>query len=88
MPFEKWECGEEIFSEMDQEDDIMDRDLRFWVEECDLMQGVQMFMSADDAWGGFTARYLERMRDEFAKSEIWIWGIEEEYGAKQRVLEF
>lgn len=85
MPFEKWECGEELFSGMDREVDILDRDLRFWAEECDHMQGIQMLMSADDAWGGFAARYLERVRDEFGKLALWVWGVEAEYGMGQRV---
>lgn len=85
MPFEKWECGEELFSGMDREVDILDRDLRLWAEECDHMQGIQMLMSADDAWGGFAARYLERMRDEFGKLALWVWGIEEEHETGQRV---
>ena len=41
------------------------------------MQGVQVFTGADDAWGGFCARYMERVRDEFGKCGIWVWGLEE-----------
>ncbi|MCJ1479093.1 mtDNA inheritance, partitioning of the mitochondrial organelle [Lambiella insularis] len=41
------------------------------------MQGVQIFTGADDAWGGFASRYVERLRDEYGKVGIWVWGLEE-----------
>ena len=63
LPFEKWETGDELFSNLDRELDLLDRDLRPFLEECDQLQGIQIFTGIDDAWGGFTARYLERMSD-------------------------
>ena len=77
MPFEKWEFGEDLFSSLDKEHDLLDRDFRPWAEECDQMQGIQIFTGVDDAWGGFAARYVERLRDEYGKGTIWVWGIEE-----------
>ena len=75
VPFEKWDVGEELFANLDREHDLLDRDLRPFVEECDQLQGLQVIAGADDAWGGFAARYLERMRDEFGKASIWVWGL-------------
>lgn len=80
MPFEKWESGEELFASMNRDEDLLDRDLRVWAEECDQMQGIQVYAGGDDAWGGFASRYVERLRDEFGKMTIWSWGIEEEQG--------
>ncbi|KAK6196865.1 Bud site selection protein bud4 [Pestalotiopsis sp. IQ-011] len=77
MPFEKWSMGEELFSSLDKDHDIVDRDLRPFVEEADQMQGVQIMTGIDDAWGGFAAKYLERLRDEYGKTPIWIWGLQE-----------
>lgn len=53
-------------------------DLRPFIEECDQLQGLQVLTSVDDAWGGFASRYVERLRDEFGKLSIWVWGLEEE----------
>ena len=78
MPFEKWESGEELFITMDRDIDLLDRDVRVWVEECDQMQGFQIYTGGDDAWAGFAARYIERLRDEFGKTAIWAWGIEDQ----------
>jgi hypothetical protein len=84
MPFEKWENGEELFTSMDRDADLLDRDVRPWAEECDQMQGIQIFTGGDDAWGGFASKYVERLRDEYGKMSIWAWGIEEEHGKGQR----
>ncbi|KAG5948441.1 hypothetical protein E4U60_001861 [Claviceps pazoutovae] len=75
-PFENFSMGTELFSSLDREQDIVDRDWRPFVEECDLMQGMQVFASLDDAWGGFGASYLEYLRDEYPKSCIWVWGAQ------------
>lgn len=76
MPFEKYESGDDLFDSLDKEHDLLDRDLRLWAEECDQMQGMQIFTGADDAWGGFAARYAERIRDEYGKVGLWVWGLE------------
>lgn len=77
MPFEKFNTGEELFDTLDKEHDLLDRDLRPFAEECDYMQGIQIMASLDDAWGGFATRYLDRIRDEFGKTTVWVWGLEE-----------
>ena len=84
MPFEQWENGEELFIGMDRDADLLDRDIRPWAEECDQMQGIQVFFGGDDAWGGFASRYVEKLRDEYGRLPIWTWGIEEEQGRGQR----
>jgi len=84
MPFEKWESGEELFVSIDRDADLLDRDVRVFAEECDQMQGIQIYTGGDDAWGGFAARYVESLRDEFGKLPIWVWGIEHEQGKGQR----
>ena len=88
MPFEKYDSGEDLFESLDKEHDLLDRDLRLWAEECDQMQGVQVFSGVDDAWGGFAARYVERVRDEYGKVGIWAFGLEGEQGGSRVSLLF
>ncbi len=76
MPFDTWVNGQELFDEMNRDFDLLDKDLRVWAEECDRMQGIQLFGSCDDAWGGFAAQYVERIKDEFGKTALWVWAIE------------
>jgi hypothetical protein len=79
MPFEKWGTGEELFSSLDKEHDLLDRDLRPFAEESDQLQALQVITGVDDAWGGFAEQYLERLNDEFGKTSIWVWGLEESH---------
>jgi hypothetical protein len=75
-PFERFPMGRELFSTLDKEHDIVDRDWRPFVEECDRMQGIQVFTTTDDAWGGFASSYIEALRDEYPKTCIWVWGMQ------------
>ncbi|KAI1106849.1 tubulin nucleotide-binding domain-like protein [Jackrogersella minutella] len=77
MPFEKWHMGEELFASLDKEHDLLDRDLRPFAEEADQIQGLQVMTGIDDAWGGFAAKYMERLRDEYGKTPIWVFGAQE-----------
>ena len=77
MPFEKWGVGDDLFHDLDRGADILDRDLRPFAEECDNVQGFQLITGADDAWGGFASRYLDGIRDEYGKSSVWTFGIED-----------
>jgi hypothetical protein len=70
-----WDFGIELFEKEDNEHDLLDRDFRFFAEECDQMQGVVILAGTDDAWGGFAKRYVERLRDELGKGIIWVWGL-------------
>ncbi|KAE8351286.1 tubulin domain-containing protein [Aspergillus coremiiformis] len=76
MPFEDWNVGEDLFGDLDKEHDLLDRDVRPFAEECDQLRAIQLFTGSDDAWGGFSARYIDRLRDEFGKKSIWVWAIE------------
>ncbi|KAK5149134.1 mtDNA inheritance, partitioning of the mitochondrial organelle, partial [Oleoguttula sp. CCFEE 6159] len=42
LPFERWETGEELFANLDKEHDLLDRDLRPFLEECDQLQALQI----------------------------------------------
>lgn len=75
MPFENWEVGMELFEKLEREVDLVDRDLRPFIEECDGIQGIQIFTGVDDAWGGWASGWLERLRDEYGKLSIWTWGL-------------
>lgn len=75
MPFEQWQKGDELFANLDREHDLLDRDLRPFLEECDQLQGIQIFSGTDDAWGGFASKYLERINDELGKGSRWIFGL-------------
>ncbi|KAF2276862.1 tubulin nucleotide-binding domain-like protein [Westerdykella ornata] len=80
MPFENWDVGMDLFEKLEREVDLVDRDLRPFVEECDGIQGLQIITGVDDAWGGFASGWLERLRDEYGKLSIWTWGVGDQGG--------
>jgi hypothetical protein len=82
---DQWDIGEELFKNEDQEHDLLDRDLRLFAEECDQIQGFQIFAGSDDAWAGFAGHYVERMRDEYGRKSIWVWGAEDDRERTARV---
>jgi hypothetical protein len=75
MPFEKWDVGAELFEKLERDVDLVDRDLRPFLEECDGVQGLQIMTGVDDAWGGWACGWLERLRDDYGKMSIWTWGL-------------
>ncbi|EME47285.1 hypothetical protein DOTSEDRAFT_166204 [Dothistroma septosporum NZE10] len=81
MPFEQWQKGEELFANLDREHDLLDRDLRPFLEECDQLQGIQIFSGTDDAWGGFASKYVERVADELGKGCRWVFGLQDTHRA-------
>lgn len=76
-PIETWAAGEEIYNSLNKESDVLDQDFRTFAEECDCLQGVQIITGVDDCWGGFASRYIDCLRDEFGKGNLWVWGIED-----------
>lgn len=85
MPFNSWPQGRDLFETLDKEHDLVDRDVRPFVEEADRMQGIQVFAAMDDAWGGMATAYLERLRDEYGKACIWLWGAQQSLLSAERV---
>ena len=71
-----------------QEDGLLDRDVRLFAEECDSLQGFQILLESDSAWGGFAVEYLQVIRGEYPKASIWTWGAESGQAAPKRKLSF
>ncbi|KAM5532691.1 hypothetical protein V8D89_013660 [Ganoderma adspersum] len=61
-----WNTSRESFRKHDSDRDLMENDLRSFVEECDGLQGLQL--TSDCAtFGGFTDAFLTAFRDECPK---------------------
>lgn len=76
-PFESWTAGIDLWQDTGrQSGGLLDRDVRLFAEECDSLQGFQVFSGIDDAWGSWCSTYVDALRDEFGKKSIWLWGLE------------
>jgi Tubulin domain len=78
---QSWDFGLELFEKEDKEHDLLDRDFRYFAEECDQMQGVVIMAGTEDAWGGYAKGYIERLRDELGKGVLWVWGLNRTSGS-------
>lgn len=70
---------------MNKEHDLLERDMRPFVEEADRMQAIQMITSADDVWGGFSARYFDHVKDEYGKTGTLIWALQDSLEKNSKV---
>ncbi|KAG2174970.1 hypothetical protein INT43_006032 [Umbelopsis isabellina] len=75
QPFDTYTAGYNAYDENEKETDSFDENFRFFVEECDQLQGFQIMTSIDDGFGGFTRGFLENVRDEYPKTSILTYGI-------------
>lgn len=75
--FASFADGGRLFTSHDALTEIFDSEIRPWIEETDALQAMQLFTSLSDAWAGFSASYLEALRDELPKTCLWVWAIED-----------
>lgn len=60
--------GHEAFQTRDQTLDILDTDIRPFLEQCDLLQGFNIITDATDGWSGFSTALLIELATEFIKT--------------------
>ncbi|KAI9261367.1 tubulin domain-containing protein [Helicostylum pulchrum] len=78
-PFDNYTIGRQSYNENEKEMDIFEDNFRFFVEECDNLQGFQIFTDVDDAFGGFTESLLDNIRDEYLKTPIMTYGLSDSH---------
>ncbi|KAJ3216628.1 mtDNA inheritance, partitioning of the mitochondrial organelle [Clydaea vesicula] len=71
--FSSFVQGSEVF--FSQYDDIIDENLRFFLEGSDNLQGFNVMSDVNNGFSGFTANFLENLRDEIPKTSIIVFGI-------------
>jgi hypothetical protein len=67
-----WRSGEDWWKAAE---DVADGAFRWFAEECDQMQGVVVYAGVENAWGGFAAECVERLRDELGTLPVWVWAV-------------
>ncbi|KAI8354983.1 tubulin domain-containing protein [Mortierella sp. GBAus27b] len=78
MPFDVFSYGRSAFTETEKEIDSYDDNLRLFTEECDQLQGFQVFADVLNGWGGFASSYLDRLREDFPKSTVVTYGLSDD----------
>ncbi|KAI8329579.1 tubulin domain-containing protein [Blakeslea trispora] len=78
-PFDNYTIGRQAYVENEKETEIFEENFRFFVEECDSLQGFQILTDVDDGFGGFTEGLLHNIRDEFAKTPVLTFGLSDSF---------
>ncbi|KAJ3094330.1 mtDNA inheritance, partitioning of the mitochondrial organelle [Physocladia obscura] len=78
-PFAIFNQGSEIWdSDRDLQEDILDNRIRFFLEECDNPQGIQVLSDVSNGFSGFTASCLESLREDVGKLSITVFGVSDD----------
>ena len=56
---------------------LIEENLRFFIEECDHLQGFQFLTDITGGFGGLGAGLMEILRDEFPKTSIITFALED-----------
>ncbi|KAI9493108.1 tubulin domain-containing protein [Zychaea mexicana] len=75
-PYNTYSVGRQSYSDYERETESFEDNFRRFAEECDNLQGFQVFASVDDAFSGFAEGLLQDVRDEFAKTPILCYGLQ------------
>lgn len=76
--FLDYEVGVTEFKDLNvaSEDSYLETVFRPAIEECDSLNGVTIYTETDSAWGGFSSKVLEELREDYIpKSPVFTWGI-------------
>lgn len=77
-PFDSFILGQNLYKEPSCRDDFEDR-IHFFAEECDSLQGFNIFVDTNNACSGLCCELIEDLNDYFNKKCIMTWGVSPPY---------
>ncbi|KAL7750652.1 mtDNA inheritance, partitioning of the mitochondrial organelle [Sorochytrium milnesiophthora] len=77
IKFDTFSAGQAAFKQQGWGASMMEEDFRYFVEECDNLQGVQCIADVHNGFAGITASMLENVREELPKAHIVVFAIRE-----------
>lgn len=72
--FDNYETGKDVLSEGSQKEELNER-LRFFIEECDHIQGIQFIVDDSGAFSSVAAAYLEDIADEYTNVPVLLYTV-------------
>ncbi|KAK2999848.1 hypothetical protein RJ639_024539 [Escallonia herrerae] len=73
--FNNYGIGRDAFSRGLQGEEINER-LRFFIEECDHIQGIQFMVDNTGGFSGVAAEFLESIADEFTNVPVLLYAVQ------------
>jgi len=78
LPFDVYTYGKELVENSRKKEECIDS-VRFFLEECDSLQGVQCFADVNSGYGGLAEFMLLYLRDECPRTNVLTMGIVEPF---------
>ncbi|XP_039039611.1 protein misato homolog 1-like [Hibiscus syriacus] len=72
--FDNYGSGRDVFMENLRGEEICDR-LRFFIEECDHVQGFQFIVDDSGGFSPLAADFLESVSDEYANTPVLLYAV-------------
>ncbi|KAI9596088.1 Misato segment II tubulin-like domain-containing protein [Syncephalis fuscata] len=68
----------DVWQQTEASELLIDDELRWFAEACDHLQGFQIMSDVVNGYGGYTSRLLSELRDEYGKTDILVFGINQQ----------
>ncbi|KAF8776749.1 hypothetical protein HU200_003486 [Digitaria exilis] len=72
--FDNYGTAREVVSEWSQMEELNER-LRFFVEECDHIQGIQFIVDDSGGFSSVAAQYLENIADDYTNTPVLLYCV-------------
>ncbi|KAG2244469.1 hypothetical protein Bca52824_093694 [Brassica carinata] len=72
--FNNYGIGKDVFSEASRGEEICDR-LRFFVEECDHIQGIKFLVDDSGGFSALAGDFLETMADDYTNIPVLLYSL-------------
>jgi len=72
--FDNYGTAREVVSEWSQMEELSER-LRFFVEECDHIQGIQFIVDDSGGFSSVAAQYLESIADDYTNTPVLLYCV-------------
>ncbi|VVB09986.1 unnamed protein product [Arabis nemorensis] len=72
--FNNYGIGKDVFSEASRGEELCDR-LRFFVEECDHIQGIKFLVDDSGGFSAVAADFLETIADEYTNIPVLLYSV-------------
>ncbi|KAF2553854.1 hypothetical protein F2Q68_00037965 [Brassica cretica] len=83
--FNNYGAGKDLFSEASRGDEITNR-LRFFVEECDHIQGVNFLVDDSGGFSPLAGDFLETMADDYTNVPVLLYSLRSPMAQKKTVI--
>jgi hypothetical protein len=73
--FSSYAAGIDQWEDVNTDKEYLESHFRPVLEQCDMLQGINLAVDMDSGWGGFASKVLEELRDNYVpNATLFSWG--------------